>query len=64
MVALYLVLYGLARFILEFQRGDIDRGLYFGDRLSTSQLFAIAAAVGGTALLIRGRLAARADRVS
>lgn len=63
-VALYLLLYGLARFALEFLRGDVDRGLYFGERLSTSQLFAIAAAVGGAILLLRGRLAARAARES
>jgi phosphatidylglycerol:prolipoprotein diacylglycerol transferase len=60
--ALYLLLYGLARFMLEFFRGDVGRGLFFGDRLSTSQLFAAGAVLVGAILLVRGRLAARAGR--
>ena len=45
---IYLVLYGLARFVLEFFRGDPDRGFIPGTPLSTSQgiyLVLIAAAV-------------------
>jgi len=63
-LALYLVLYGAARFSLEFLRGDVGRGLYFGDRLSTSQLFAAGAVLVGAILLVRGRLAARAGRTT
>ena len=37
----YTLLYAIARFILEFFRGDTDRGFVFGGLLSTSQLIAI-----------------------
>lgn len=40
-IALYLMLYALARFFIEFWRGDIDRGFVFGGGLSTSQLIAL-----------------------
>lgn len=53
----YLLLYGIARFTIEFWRGDRGRGLYFDDRISTSQLFAIAGIVIGLAMLVRSRLA-------
>ncbi len=46
---LYLTLYAVARFFLEFLRGDEDRGFVFNHLLSTSQfiaLVAIAAAAG------------------
>jgi phosphatidylglycerol:prolipoprotein diacylglycerol transferase len=33
--------YSLIRFILEFWRGDAERGLWFGDTLSTSQMVAV-----------------------
>ena len=36
----YTLLYAVARFILEFFRGDADRGFVFGGLLSTSQLIA------------------------
>jgi len=39
----YLALYGVARFILEFWRGDRDRGFIFGDLFSTSQFIAVLA---------------------
>lgn len=51
----YVLLYSLARLTIEFYRGDIDRGLYFSDRLSTSQLFAVAGLVVAAFMLIRGR---------
>ncbi|MDA2938251.1 prolipoprotein diacylglyceryl transferase [Acidobacteria bacterium AH-259-A15] len=38
---LYLVLYGVARFGLEFFRGDVDRGFVFGGLLSTSQFISL-----------------------
>jgi phosphatidylglycerol:prolipoprotein diacylglycerol transferase len=39
----YLALYALARFIIEFWRGDPDRGFVFGQLLSTSQFIALLA---------------------
>lgn len=38
---LYIVLYGVARFSLEFLRGDPDRGFVFNHLLSTSQFIAL-----------------------
>jgi len=40
---LYLALYAVARFFLEFLRGDEDRGFVFNHLLSTSQFIAILA---------------------
>jgi phosphatidylglycerol---prolipoprotein diacylglyceryl transferase len=37
----YTFLYAIARFILEFFRGDADRGFVFGGLLSTSQFIAL-----------------------
>jgi len=37
----YTVLYAAARFVLEFYRGDADRGFIFGGLLSTSQFIAV-----------------------
>lgn len=51
----YVVLYSLARGIIEFWRGDAHRGLYFSGHVSTSQLFAAAGIVFGVAMLVRGR---------
>ena len=36
----YTFLYGLARFLIEYLRGDADRGFLFGGALSTSQFIA------------------------
>ncbi len=41
----YTILYAIARFFLEFFRGDADRGFVFGGALSTSQAIAIVAVV-------------------
>jgi len=46
----YTALYAMARFILEFFRGDADRGFVFGGLLSTSQL--IAAILGPAAIVL------------
>jgi phosphatidylglycerol:prolipoprotein diacylglycerol transferase len=46
----YTILYAIARFILEFFRGDVDRGFVFGGLLSTSQF--IAAILGPAALVL------------
>jgi phosphatidylglycerol:prolipoprotein diacylglycerol transferase len=37
----YTALYAIARFVLEFFRGDADRGFFFGGMLSTSQFIGI-----------------------
>jgi phosphatidylglycerol---prolipoprotein diacylglyceryl transferase len=39
--SMYLILYSVGRFGLEFLRGDVDRGFVFGEMLSTSQFIAI-----------------------
>lgn len=38
----YVALYSAVRFVLEFWRGDAERGTWFGNQVSTSQLIAIA----------------------
>jgi phosphatidylglycerol:prolipoprotein diacylglycerol transferase len=53
---IYVLLYAVFRFIVEFFRGDEARGLFFGGALSTSQLLSIpAAAVAAGALLLLPR---------
>jgi phosphatidylglycerol:prolipoprotein diacylglycerol transferase len=42
----YVVLYGVARFIIEFYRGDVVRGAMFDGALSTSQFIAILMVLG------------------
>ena len=39
-IAAYTLLYAIARFVLEYFRGDADRGFVFGGLLSTSQFIA------------------------
>ena len=41
----YVLLYGIARFVIEFYRGDAVRGSVFGGWLSTSQFIAILMAI-------------------
>ena len=41
LLCVYLMAFGIIRFILEFFRGDIERGVYFGGLVSTSQLISI-----------------------
>ena len=48
----YLVLYAVARFFLEFLRGDEDRGFVFNHLLSTSQFIAILALLTAAALAL------------
>jgi phosphatidylglycerol:prolipoprotein diacylglycerol transferase len=48
---LYLLLYSVTRAILEFWRGDTQRGLWFGGAASTSQIFALAGIVVAMAML-------------
>lgn len=37
-LAVFLMYEGVSRFFLEFLRGDVDRGLFFGGRLATGQI--------------------------
>jgi phosphatidylglycerol:prolipoprotein diacylglycerol transferase len=46
---LYLITYGIARFILEFFRGDADRGFVF-DWVSTSQFVSLLIVPAGVIL--------------
>jgi len=46
----YTILYAVARFMLEFLRGDVDRGFVFGGLLSTSQFIAAILAPAALAL--------------
>jgi phosphatidylglycerol:prolipoprotein diacylglycerol transferase len=51
----YLVLYGVARFFLEFLRGDPGRGSVFGGLMSGTQLIAIGlVVVGGVIWWLKG----------
>jgi len=49
---LYLVLYAMLQFVIEFFRGDAARGVYFGGAISTSQIIAILIAVAASAALV------------
>lgn len=40
-ICLYLMLYAAVRFVIEFWRGDLERGFVFGTSFSTSQLIAV-----------------------
>jgi phosphatidylglycerol:prolipoprotein diacylglycerol transferase len=54
----YTLLYAIARFVLEYFRGDADRGFLFGGLLSTSQFIAIILGPAAVALwFIRKRSA-------
>jgi phosphatidylglycerol---prolipoprotein diacylglyceryl transferase len=59
----YTFLYAVARFILEYFRGDADRGFVFGGLLSTSQFIAVMLAPIAVALwVVRRRAAPRRAR--
>ncbi len=49
--ATYVAAYGVARFVIEFFRGDTVRGTFLGTRLSTSQGFALIAVLAVAALV-------------
>ena len=53
---LYMTLYAVARFFLEFLRGDPDRGFVFNNLLSTSQFIAIMILLAVMALVVYRRL--------
>ncbi|MBI2346742.1 MAG: prolipoprotein diacylglyceryl transferase [Deltaproteobacteria bacterium] len=48
--AAFLLYYGISRFLLEFLRGDADRGLYFHQSISTGQIVMLCFIVAGTLL--------------
>jgi phosphatidylglycerol:prolipoprotein diacylglycerol transferase len=52
----YVLLYSIGRGTIELWRGDTGRGMYFGDMLSTSQLFSLLGATVAVVMLLRGRL--------
>lgn len=47
----YIMMYGAARFFLEFYRGDPDRGFFFHGLMSTAQVIGLAAIVLGAVML-------------
>ncbi len=54
-LGVYLVGYGIARFIIEFFRGDADRGFVLGGALSTSQAIAAVMVPVGIGILLWAR---------
>ena len=55
LLSVYLILYGIIRFLLELLRGDVIRGFYFN--ISTSQWISIAMCVLGSSYLITVKIA-------
>ncbi len=51
----YLISYGVARFVIEFFRGDADRGFVLGGALSTSQAIAALMVPLGAGILVWAR---------
>lgn len=58
-LASYLVTYGVGRFVIEFFRGDPDRGFVLGGVLSTSQAIAVGMVLVGLAILVGRWMASR-----
>ncbi len=52
---IYVLLYSISRGVIEFWRGDAQRGLFFGNIVSTSQLFALTGIVLAMIMMLRGR---------
>jgi phosphatidylglycerol:prolipoprotein diacylglycerol transferase len=59
---LYPLFYSVLRFIIEFFRGDVDRGLYFSGAVSTSQIIAVF--VFGFSLFVLWKLGKKAKPLS
>lgn len=57
----YVLVYAIGRGTIEFWRGDVGRGVYFGGHVSTSQLVAAGAILLSTVMLTRGFARRRAD---
>ena len=51
----YVVMYAVARFLMEFLRGDSDRGFVFNGLLSTSQFIAILAVAAAAVIFLKRR---------
>lgn len=49
-LATFMIYYGITRFMIEFLRGDDDRGLWFSDMLSTGQVVMIITFIAGIIL--------------
>lgn len=59
-IGLYLFLYGIERFVIEFFRGDPGRGHVFGNAMSGTQLISIILVlIGGTIWMVRKPVEAR-----
>ena len=54
----FCILYGVGRFVIEFYRAD-DRGLWFGDAVSTSQLISVPLVAFAAWRLVKGLRGAR-----
>jgi phosphatidylglycerol:prolipoprotein diacylglycerol transferase len=52
-IALFMIVYGIERFIFEFYRGDPGRGEVFGGLISGTQLIALGLVVGGFVIYLR-----------
>jgi phosphatidylglycerol---prolipoprotein diacylglyceryl transferase len=52
-LALFMIVYGIERFIFEFYRGDPGRGEVFGGLMSGTQLIALGLVLGGFAIYLR-----------
>jgi phosphatidylglycerol:prolipoprotein diacylglycerol transferase len=50
--AAFLIYYGITRFLIEFLRGDVDRGMWFGGAVSTGQIAMLFAFVIGVIILL------------
>jgi phosphatidylglycerol:prolipoprotein diacylglycerol transferase len=59
---IYVLLYSVTRGIIETWRGDAQRGLYFGDQVSTSQLLAIMGVVLALTMMVVGWIREREAR--
>jgi phosphatidylglycerol:prolipoprotein diacylglycerol transferase len=51
---LYMLLYSVSRGVVELWRGDAQRGMWLGDRISTSQMIGLFVALFAITMLIRG----------
>ena len=56
----YALLYAAGRFVIEYFRGDVDRGFVLGDLFSTSQFIALLVAAAAAGLFLVRRRAAPA----
>ncbi len=52
-IALFMIVYGIERFVFEFYRGDPGRGEVFGGLMTMTQLIALGLVLGGFAIYMR-----------